>query len=286
MELKAQSVPVDPTRSRYCFFDIKDPPADKGISLALAGYEKTLPNYSIERKSFPCLGIEFVVGGQGQLDLENDKHDLEIGSVFCYGPSTYHRIVTNTEKPLEKYFIDLYGKAAEAAVKAAGLSEGSCLQRTPTSRIAPLIDGIIQDAADGVISDSILESSLNLILLLTQRTQGPQSGQSGMAYETFRKAKTYLEQHYTEPGSVIDFANNLHLDSAYLTRLFQRFANETPHRFLTRLRLSRASQLLLHHDLQIQEVAFAVGFQDAFHFSTRFRKHYGVSPKQFRQKFD
>ena len=67
----------------------------------------------------------------------------------------------------------------------------------------------------------------------------------------------------------------------YLSRLFQRFAHTTPHRFLMRLKMNRATELLLDGDLLVKEVAARLEFADAFHFSRAFKRLYGLPPQRF-----
>jgi AraC-like DNA-binding protein len=72
-----------------------------------------------------------------------------------------------------------------------------------------------------------------------------------------------------------------HMDAAYLSRLFRRFAHTTPHRFLMRLKMNRAAGLLLDDGLMVKETAAELGFADAFHFSRAFKRVYGIAPERF-----
>lgn len=50
-----------------------------------------------------------------------------------------------------------------------------------------------------------------------------------------------------------------------------------------REKLSNASELLLDSNLQISEIAYAVGFNDPKYFSRCFKKEFGMRPKEYRQ---
>jgi len=71
--------------------------------------------------------------------------------------------------------------------------------------------------------------------------------------------------------------------AAYLCRLFARYHDESPYRFLTRLRMEHASRLLLEGGHSIRAVAAGLGFKDAFHFSRVFKSVHRVPPSRFRQ---
>jgi AraC-like DNA-binding protein len=66
-------------------------------------------------------------------------------------------------------------------------------------------------------------------------------------------------------------------------RSFRAVYGETPHAYLTRLRLERAARLLRGSDLAVTEICAAVGFASLGSFSTLFRRRLGRSPSTFRK---
>jgi len=54
--------------------------------------------------------------------------------------------------------------------------------------------------------------------------------------------------------------------------------------FIRNIRLEQAARLLKEQKLNIAQVAFEVGFSNQAHFSTVFKKHFGVSPSEFIQR--
>ena len=49
-----------------------------------------------------------------------------------------------------------------------------------------------------------------------------------------------------------------------------------------RLKLNKAGRMLLTSELSVKEIASMVGFEDQFHFSRNFKKHFGYSPSEYR----
>ena len=85
--------------------------------------------------------------------------------------------------------------------------------------------------------------------------------------------------------------NNLSLsEMAHLTarsessfkREFSKWYKDSPAKYLKTKRLEKAAELLKSSSLQIREIAWETGFENAAHFSTSFVKHFGQSPKEFR----
>jgi AraC-like DNA-binding protein len=68
-------------------------------------------------------------------------------------------------------------------------------------------------------------------------------------------------------------------------RLFLRAFRETPHEFLTRIRLERAKRILRTGIDPITEICFEVGYASLGSFSSLFCRREGVPPTEFRRVF-
>lgn len=71
------------------------------------------------------------------------------------------------------------------------------------------------------------------------------------------------------------------VDQAYLSRLFKRFAEESPLHLLTRLKMGKAAELLITRGLLVKQAAEETGFPDPYHFSRVFKRVYGIPPETF-----
>lgn len=69
-----------------------------------------------------------------------------------------------------------------------------------------------------------------------------------------------------------------------LHALFAEHLRHTPMGMLMELRLAQAARLLLTTDDPLAVIAEATGFGDAFHFSRRFARRYGASPRRYRRE--
>jgi methylphosphotriester-DNA--protein-cysteine methyltransferase len=70
----------------------------------------------------------------------------------------------------------------------------------------------------------------------------------------------------------------------YFARLFRQATGETPHRFLLRLRIERAQELLATHVVSLTQIATDVGFADQSHFTRVFKQFVGVTPRAYRRE--
>ncbi len=72
------------------------------------------------------------------------------------------------------------------------------------------------------------------------------------------------------------------LSPSHFARAFRAAVGQPPHRYMVRLRIERARQLLEQTRLPVTEVASRCGFEQTTHFATMFRKVTGQSPRAYR----
>lgn len=99
-----------------------------------------------------------------------------------------------------------------------------------------------------------------------------------------QKAKAYIESHFHRELSVREVAAQIHIDERYLYNLFVRYEGISPKRYLSRLRIRLACELLENTNLSVGEIAGSVGVPDVCTFSRFFSKEVGISPSGYRQQ--
>jgi two-component system, response regulator YesN len=95
----------------------------------------------------------------------------------------------------------------------------------------------------------------------------------------------WIHNNYQENLLFQDFANKHHVSLSYLSR---EFKNQTGYKFsdyLMRYRVEKAKQFLEAGIERTGEVGLLVGYLDAKHFSSIFKRIEGVSPSQYKKKY-
>jgi AraC-like DNA-binding protein len=99
--------------------------------------------------------------------------------------------------------------------------------------------------------------------------------------EVFR----HINDHLAAPISLRDIAHAVNFSPAYLTDLMKRETGRPIVSWIIELRMQRAEQLLAQTDQPISQVAATVGYGDANSFGRAFTKRRGVSPWQWRRRY-
>ena len=98
------------------------------------------------------------------------------------------------------------------------------------------------------------------------------------------RVRDLMRGAYEEELTLDLLGSEADLSPWHFLRSFRAAFGETPHDFLTRVRIERAKDLLTITNRQVTEVCFDVGFTSLGSFSTLFRRHVGLSPAQFRRR--
>lgn len=100
---------------------------------------------------------------------------------------------------------------------------------------------------------------------------------------TFDSILQYVTGHYREDLSLQSLSEQFFMNPSYISQLFKKEVGETFTAYVTKLRISRACELLKKGDDTFQEIAERVGYHDYFYFARQFKKITGATPTQYRE---
>ncbi len=106
---------------------------------------------------------------------------------------------------------------------------------------------------------------------------------AGHSQQSIANAIRFVEDNYHRPINLQDIADAVALHPTHLCKRFSQVAGIPPGKYLTRLRIEHAKDLLLTTDFPITQIAQRSGFCDSSYFTRVFRSHLGRTPRDFRR---
>jgi transcriptional regulator GlxA family with amidase domain len=100
--------------------------------------------------------------------------------------------------------------------------------------------------------------------------------------EQIIKVQEWLAQNYQTEIVISEVAKKFQLSVRSLSRRFKLATNSSALQYLQNLRVDHAKELLKQSNLTVSEVADFVGYQDASHFTSLFKKNTAVTPNEYR----
>lgn len=252
------------------------------------------PNYH----SHDYLEIAFVLSGAGKYRLEDQIYDIQEGDLLILNPGVKHQALMNEEGEVgtTEFFIGCMNFQLKGElVNCLPLPGGSNILHTTgelRQRLFRICSSMEVEKASSKIGRYFMLKTymMQIILLIIREQCQPVEHAEGYAFESVNKKYVveqivnYFEDHYNEKISLDSIAENMYLSTFYISKIFKSETGDTPIRHLINIRLEKARELLEKgHPGSIQEIAAMVGYEDAYHFSKLFKKHYNITPTQAKK---
>ena len=245
------------------------------------------------------LELAFILSGEGRYRFGEEICTVKEGDLLIINPGVKHQALAypEAEVPTTEFFVGALD------IRIAGYPDntlpvpggGHVLHTAGELRQRLFRICSAMEAENAVCREGryfMLKAYLMQLLLLVIREQcEPVEKTGGYAFESANRKYVveqivnYFEDHYNEKISLDQIAENMYLSPFYISKIFKSETGDTPIRHLINIRLEKAKELLEGgYEGSIQEIAATVGYDDAYHFSKLFKKHYGISPSQARKK--
>jgi transcriptional regulator GlxA family with amidase domain len=224
------------------------------------------------------------------------------------------------------WIIDQYNRGAEVAslcvgsflLASTGLLNGKeCSSHWLTAHQfremfpeVTLVDGRIVTEQQGLYSSGGATSYWNLLLHLVEKFAGRDmaitaakvyaleidrksqspfimfNGQKQHEDEPIKKAQEFIEQNICEKISVEELAVRYAIGKRHFIRRFKKATNNTPIEYIQRVKIEAAKKELEVSRKTVNEVMYDVGYVDIKAFRTVFKKITGLSPIEYRNKYN
>ncbi|MBQ8320138.1 MAG: helix-turn-helix transcriptional regulator [Clostridia bacterium] len=102
--------------------------------------------------------------------------------------------------------------------------------------------------------------------------------------DSMKKVALYVSQHVNENISVADLAAVCAFSRNYFFVIFKQFFKMSPKAYIQQEKIKKAAFLLLHTSTPIANIADELSFYSPAHFTSCFKKCYGVTPSEFRRQ--
>ena len=178
----------------------------------------------------------------------------------------------------------------ESFFQKLGIQKDSMLWRSVQERLIILFERILEESSSkkpGYLS--LMENLFHAMAVEVYRSQVSlkktdlhHSCCDSVQSEYLGKASSIIQENIQKNVSVETVAAEIGITENYLYKIFKSVLKFSPKEYILSARLDYASKMLLMTEYSIKDIAFHMEFSSSNHFSAAFKKHYGLSPKEFR----
>lgn len=271
-----------------------------GRSQCLKAWEHGYPYHTVRWHFHPEYEIHHVVATSGHCFVGDYIGPFEPGNLILTGPNLPHNWVSDvpegTVVPLrcrvvqfsENFIPEAKAVLPELAAceELLEISRRGALFTPETAALAgPLMAELV--SAQGIRRLEVFFGLLGLLSRardvrpLTSSTYLPDP--SGFMSTGINEALAFINANLTEPFGEQDLADIAGLSLSTFSRSFRRHTGLALVKYVNRLRINLACQLLMGPDqIKITEVCFSSGFNNISNFNRQFLAQKGMTPSRFR----
>lgn len=256
-------------------------PDPERFFVELTGVTYPDTHYRIDRVHSPVLCLEYVISGQGHVEIGGTSFDPQAGDVYLLPMGLHHRYRSDPDDPWKKIWMNVRGSLCADLLRAYHLEENFHIPNCPLLQV---FEEFVTVCSSPPTDPWELERRCSLLLHeLFSRIRAFSSVLPQNPHGPAERARDFLDRTLYSPVSVEDVAGAVGLSSSQLTRLFSARFGVTPYRYLLSRRIETACLLLRGTALSVKEIAFRLCFSDEHYFSSLFYRKTGQTPSQYRR---
>lgn len=99
-------------------------------------------------------------------------------------------------------------------------------------------------------------------------------------------AKKYIEKNYAHNIGLKEIADDCHVSSSYISKVFKDDIQIGIVQYIHSVRIDKAKELLKTTNMRVTDIALEVGYSEYKRFSLYFLKYVGISPRDYRKKYE
>ncbi|MFB9327309.1 helix-turn-helix domain-containing protein [Paenibacillus aurantiacus] len=281
------------TMDHYHFSVGVNPLQPRGdLFVLFSGHGQPVPGHAIGPAVHHYYLVHTVMSGRGLFRMDGRVYELEAGDTFVIFPDTLFSYAADRDEPWTYRWVAYKGDGAADMMAALGIAITRPVLRVPSLpralRLYRAIQRTFEQTPSADLADLEASGLLRLLFKLfgdanRERLRTPDQGLGSDIERQIKRAVRWLSLQYAESVSIDDLSRTLGYHRTHFSKMFKQTTGLSPKQFLQQVRMERAKELLDGpHELQIDQIAAAVGYSDPLYFSKLFHKFAGCSPSAYR----
>lgn len=226
--------------------------------------------------------------GKGWVEYNNEKHLLNENSFFIIPAGKTHSYGADLKNPWSIYWIHFQGDNVQ--MFSAIMGRSIHLDISDTSRQQDriqLFNEMYQNLDMGYNPENLEYISFCLMHFLASLKYVSQYREIKKVKESdmIQKCILYMKENLENKISLTDISNAVGYSATHLNVLFTQRTSFSPIEYYNQLKIQRACSYLQFSSLKIKEIAFRLKYYDPFHFSKAFNNEMGITPKEYRKRY-
>lgn len=254
----------------------------KGARIAEAGITEAWPGYELERSAPRYHLLVYPIEGSGNVCTAKQTCTVSREQVLIVPAGTPFGY-----RPLRSRWHFLwFHLGMDDGWQPVHLNRVVVRKTAQTGPLGRLMEDFLRESRGrGPTAEKAAALYSELILLYIRRELGQYEEETDTGFQTllqhiWHKVNRDLKRAWT----VESLADEMGMSTSHFHRLVRETQRVSPMKMVTRLRMERAQELLIMHDVPINVISEQVGYHNPYAFAVAFKRFSGVTPGEFRKR--
>lgn len=207
---------------------------------------------------------------------------------YMDGEYIYSLVEIGNHEAMEVYFSQLKFKLISSSLTVEKM-KGICVNAfievkekllfnySETKEHLPQNQNIIDNIYDTALLDEVLDYMKQVFIKVANQIC------DGSSDNTMKRILNYIHLNYQKDLKLELLGKLFNYNSSYLGKVFKQTTNTNFNHYLDRVRIEKAKELIASYDYKVYEISEQVGYKSVDYFYSKFKKHVGMSPKEYKQ---
>lgn len=229
--------------------------------------------------------LYYVASGKAHFFFDGKERIIPKGNMVLFRPGDPQKYnIYASEKP-ETYWVHFTGAEAEKLLERYNFPKKENLFYTGTSQdYQHIFSKMIRELQLRRTNfEDILELNIRTLFIMLDRYFSESKTAGSQILDEIERSIHYFNENYNKPIVIEDYAEQNLMTPCWFIQNFKQLTKTTPMQYIVSLRLTNAMNLMENKSYNISQIASAVGYDNPLYFSRLFKKHIGMSPKEYRK---
>lgn len=231
--------------------------------------------------------LVYITKGSGYFSSQSCKlRKIQGGTMILLFPGEWHSYYPDKETGWDEYWVGFRGSYMDKQVEKGFFSKKEPLLPI---RLSATIVGLYED----ILSIALQEKSgyqqmissivLHILGAIYYKEKNNQFNNTKVV-DKINQARIIIKESLETSLTPEGLAVQLGLGYSWFRRIFKEYTGVSPARYQQQQRMLRAKEYLADTKMNISEIAYRLGFDNAGHFATFFKRKEGITPSEFRER--
>lgn len=224
-----------------------------------------------------------LIEGECILKRENTPYPMRPDTIYlCHSGSTFALSSEHIHTQVAMIQIELYIPHPDDSRQLQSVTDSQHMY-FPAEATLPYVSAKCQQICSAFRSTHLLhrwraqiDATELLFEVATAKKESTLQQEDGLV-----RARNYIADHPQQALTLEQLSQIAGLSAKHFSDVFKKAYGQSPHEYMTEIRLTQAKQLMLRSGYKLKDIAHEVGYRDEFYFSRVFKKETGVSPSKY-----